>query len=194
MQQQVEGRASEVVLLQLHVVFATLWLLSAVVVAFLAVPRLRGWLSEPALRSLEGRRPLVVGSLWAFFGGTLITGAWLLSTMTAYEAPFSTNSFSFAAYDDVTRLPYASWYFNTLYLKIFVFLLMGLASVVLAMEAGWQAQRDVASQAPRVSRRTLWTSVAVVGGGTALIGLCVTILKYTHELIEAANAARVFGG
>ena len=232
----VEGSSLEVFLLQLHVIMAVGWLLLVGALAFIAVPRLRRMLSVLALQTLEVRRSLVTSSMWTTFGGTVITGAWLLSEQTAYEAPFSTSNFSFADYDSVTRLPYAAMYFNALYLKLLIFLVMTGASVVLAMEAARQAQaaqsaagdddevdmwakgvhfdeyghvlRDDPPQtvatatapAPArtapvgVSQRVLWGCVAVMVGGTGAIGVCVTILKYCHELIETANAARILGG
>jgi hypothetical protein len=129
-------------------------------------------------------------------------------------------------------------YFNALYVKILVFLLMAGASTVLAMEAARQSQAaqdaigdedevdmwasgvhfdefghvlhepkaggtstaEVAvATRPRtepvgISQRMLWAGVAVMVGGTGVIGVCVTILKYCHELIETANAARILGG
>jgi hypothetical protein len=234
----VEGKTFEVFLLQIHVVLASLWLLLVGLISFIAVPRLRRMLSTLALQTLEVRRAFLTSSMWIAFGGTLITGTWLLNTQTAYKAPFSTSNFSFSAYDNITRLPYASMYFNALYIKILLFLVMAGASMVLAMEAARQAQAaqdsvlgdedeidmwssgvhfdeaghvlhedrpegvvtaTATAAATRtepvgVSQRMLWACVAVMVGGTGVIGLCVTILKYCHELIETANAARILGG
>jgi hypothetical protein len=234
----VQGKSFEVFLLQIHVILASLWLLLVGAISFIAVPRLRRMLSTLALQTLEVRRSFLTSSMWVAFGSTLITGSWLLTTQTAYKAPFSVSRLSFSAYSNVTRLPYASMYFNALYLKILVFLIMAGASVVLAMEAGRQAQAAqdaafddldeidmwssgvhfdeeghvlhaerpagasttsvVATHAQTaslgISQRMLWACVAVMVGGTGVIGLCVTILKYCHELIETANAARILGG
>jgi hypothetical protein len=217
---------------------ASLWLLLVAAMAFIAVPPLRRMLSTLALQTLEVRRGFLNSSMWVAFGSTLITGTWLLTTQTAYKAPFSANRFSFNAYDEITRLPYASMYFNALYVKILVFLVMTGASTVLAMEAARQAQtaqdaigdenevdmwatgvhfdeyghvlHDDRPSAPAqagtavatrahveplgISQRALWACVAVMVGGTGVIGVCVTILKYCHELIETANAARILGG
>jgi hypothetical protein len=146
------------------------------------------------------------------------------------------SKFSFSAYDNITRLPYASMYFNALYIKILVFLVMAGASMVLSLEAARQSQaaqdaigdedeidmwaggvhfdefghvlhderpapvaESRSAAATRVvpvgiSQRALWACVAVMVGGTGVIGLCVTILKYCHELIETAKAARILGG
>ncbi|MGQ0624534.1 MAG: hypothetical protein ACT4PP_07775 [Sporichthyaceae bacterium] len=39
---------------------------------------------------------------------------------------------------------------------------------------------------PRAGALVLWSSVAVLGAGTLAIGLCVTLVKYFHELARAA--------
>ncbi|MGQ0623443.1 MAG: hypothetical protein ACT4PP_02120 [Sporichthyaceae bacterium] len=59
-------------------------------------------------------------------------------------------------------------------------------------ESGAVAQRSVA--AVGVSARTLWLSVVALVGGAVSVGFCVTVLKYTHELIETARAATILGG
>jgi hypothetical protein len=45
-----------------------------------------------------------------------------------------------------------------------------------------------------VSPRALWVAAGVLLAGTASIGVCVTLLKYLHELIESTVAATVLGG
>lgn len=40
----------------------------------------------------------------------------------------------------------------------------------------------------------LWASVVVLAFGAGGIGLCVTVLKYCHELVEAAVAASILSG
>jgi hypothetical protein len=45
-----------------------------------------------------------------------------------------------------------------------------------------------------LSPRTLWVAAGVLLAGTASIGVCVTLLKYLHELIESTVAATVIGG
>jgi hypothetical protein len=226
----VEGRLFEVFLLQSHVAAASLWLVLAVVMAFLAVPRLRRMMSVLTLHTLEVRRGFLQSTMWAAFAVTLGSGIYLLRTQTAYPAPFSV-----AKWDAVTTLPYAQTYFTALYVKILLFLLMGGATVVLVMEANRRAQmsddadglelesddefwermkfRDVeadpadvavAGAAPEpaagtavqakpraaaagVSPRTLWACLGVVLGGLAAVGVCVTLLKYCHELIETVT-------
>jgi hypothetical protein len=41
-----------------------------------------------------------------------------------------------------------------------------------------------------VNSRTLWICILVMAGGMGAIGVCVTVLKYTHELIEMLVAAK----
>lgn len=257
----VEGSKFEVFLLQAHVVAAITWLLLAGAMAFLAVPRLRRMLSALALHAMEVRRGVLASGVWVSFGVTLITGTWLLNTRTAYEAPFSTSSFSLSAWDRITALPYAQTYFAALYVKILAFLVMGGASVLLMAEAArqstaaqgaapldldddddmWsrgvrfdeqghvisgrarpgsratpapedeadaavagQALGSVAGTAVAARRRstspaglrarTLWTCVAVMLAGSGVITVAVTVLKYTHELIETAAAESILRG
>jgi hypothetical protein len=227
----VEGSTFEVFILQAHFASASVWLLTVLVMAFLAVPRLRKMCSTLTLHTLEVRRGFITSLMWAMFAAILITGVYLLRQQTAYAAPWS-----WSAWENVTKLPYATQYFTTLYLKIIIFVVMAAASVVLMMEAarqarlagdagpGFDADDDefwgrlqlqsaddpgegtgnrgssgggaggataVASQEARskivaqgVSPRTLWLCVFAVAGGMGAIGVCVTVLKYTHELIE----------
>ena len=92
------------------------------------------------VHTLEVRRGFLTSSLWASFAGTLGTGLYLLATQTAYKAPFSTERFSFSAWDKITGLPYAQTYFLLLYGKILMFGVMAVASVILMLEANRQAQ------------------------------------------------------
>ena len=231
----VEGRTFEVFLLQAHFAAASIWLLMVTVMAFLAVPRLRRMLSVLTLHTLEVRRGFLNSVMWAMFAAVLGTGIYLLRTQTAYAAPWSKS-----AWDNITKLPYASMYFTTLYIKILLFVIMAAASVVLMQEAARQARLagdtsggmgdadddefwgrlqvpdgldDVAGIADRrpdagaatkvqtakrrapttsqgVSARTLWLCVFAVAGGMGAVGACVTVLKYTHELIEMLVAAK----
>jgi hypothetical protein len=230
----VEGSTFEVFILQAHLASASIWMLLVLVMAFLAVPRLRKMLSILTLHTLEVRRGFLNSFMWAMFGAILITGVYLLRQQTAYGAPWSKS-----AWDNVTKLPYATLYFSTLYIKILIFALMAAASVILTMEAarqarlagdaggGFEADDDefwgrlqlqstdestggpagaggrggtatavkTARAKPKivtegVSPRTLWLCVFVVAGGMGAIGICVTVLKYTHELIEMLVAAK----
>ena len=234
----VEGSNFEVLLLQAHVAAASIWLLMVTVMAFLALPRLRRMCSVLTLHALEVRRGFLASLMWAMFGVVVGTGVYLLRTQTAYEAPWSPS-----AWDDITKLPYASTYFTTLYVKIAIFVVMAAASVVLAQEAARQARlagdiglngadgadddldvwgrlpalgpdgnfvaetlAPAADAAPAtavqvrpraaagVSPRMLWACVAVVAGGMGAVGVCVTVLKYTHELIEMLVAAKTISG
>jgi hypothetical protein len=56
-----------------------------------------------------------------------------------------------------------------------------------------QARRRT-SGAVGVSARTLWVAAGVLLAGSAGIGVCVTLLKYLHELIESTVASTVLGG
>jgi hypothetical protein len=54
--------------------------------------------------------------------------------------------------------------------------------------------RRRSTAAAGISPRTLWVAAGVLLAGTASIGVCVTLLKYLHELIESTVAATVLGG
>lgn len=232
----VEGKLSEVFFLQTHVGAASAWLLLSLLMAFLAVPRLRKMLSVLTLHTIEVRRGFLESTLWAAFLVTLGTGIYLLTVQTAYDAPFSISK-----WNSVTTLPYAQTYFVALYVKILIFLAMAAATVVLVKEANRRAQTaedsddlgfedddafwermkfrsveadddDIAVASsvtegstagtavkakPKaavahqgVTPRTLWVCVGVVLGGMAGVGVCVTLLKYCHELIEAVAALK----
>lgn len=198
LQYVVEGSTFEVFLLQLHVASAGIWTLLALMMAFLAVPRLRQTLSVLAVHTLEVRRGFLVSLLWATFGGTLGTGLYLLGTQTAYEAPFSVKNFSFSDWDKITVLPYAQSYFLVLYGKILIFGLMAAASVLLMLEAGRKAQlAQDAESLDRDDDDDMWSKgvhfdeeghvlhdedLAVAGGATASVTR--TAVKAQHRSSE----------
>jgi hypothetical protein len=195
----VEGSTFEVFLLQLHLATAALWILLALMMAFLAVPRLRQTLSVLAVHTLEVRRGALVSLLWASFAATLGTGLYLLGTQTAYDAPFSAKNFSFSDWDKITKLPYAQSYFLVLYGKILVFGLMAAASVLLMMEAGRRAQlAQDAESLDRDDDDDMWSKgvhfdeeghviheedLAVAGGATASVTrTAVRAQRRTHDM------------
>lgn len=155
-------------------------------------------------QTLEVRRRDLTSSMWTTFGRP---DHRRLAALRAdrLRRPVSTSSFSFSNYDNITRLPYTAVHFNALYIKILVFLIMTGAGMVLAYghvlhdEVLTSGDRPAGSIQVRtlpvgVSQRALRGCLAVMVGGSGVIGICVTILKYCHELIETATAARILGG
>lgn len=140
---QADGNVLDVLLLQAHVIAAGFWLLSCVLVALMAVPTLRKLPAPSFLHELQVRRELVIGVLWATFAVTLGTGTYLLFQQAAYDPPLSTSE-----WDQLEFLPYGLPYYYALYGKIALFLLMGGASLILAMEANRAAQYSEAHGGP----------------------------------------------
>lgn len=140
---QADGNVLDVLLLQAHVIAAGFWLLSCVLVALMAVPALRKIPAPSFLHELQVRRELVIGVLWATFAVTLGTGTYLLFQQAAYDPPLSGSE-----WDQLEFLPYGLPYYYALYGKIALFLLMGGASLILAMEANRVARYSEAHGGP----------------------------------------------
>jgi hypothetical protein len=228
----VTGRVTDVTLLWVHSVFASLWFVAVAALALLAFPRFRQRLSPLGIHRIEDR----LGTLMrALFGTTLLvvgTGIYLLVKQTAYRTPWSPS-----AARAVFRLPYGEPYFLALAVKLAVYAVMVVASVAVSREALRRSTLrldDVtpgppAAVAPRAAPgRSLWddlpaprrsggmlvrerttavpaepqpapllssdrsprlraAGLSIVAGG-AVIWICVTLLKYFHELAEASRA------
>lgn len=138
-----DGSILDVLMLQFHVVTASFWLISCVLVSLIAVPALRRLPSAGFLHELQVRRELVLGVLWATFVITLGTGTYLLFRQAAYDPPLSGSDF-----DDLRDQPYGLPYYYALYAKIAIFLVMGAASLILAMEANRAAAISEAAGGP----------------------------------------------
>ena len=177
--QRIQARLVEVILLWGHAVAAGAWLLAAGLVAALALPALRRRLSTFGLHRLEDRFAVLVKGLWTATAVLVGSGTYLLVNQTAYDTPFSTDRL-----DAVFRLPYGKPYFLALGVKLGVYAVMLAASAVLLREARRQLR---VSDAPVVPATVRVGATAMVGGTVAL-SLSITLLKYFHELIEAARA------
>lgn len=138
-----DGNLLDVLMLQFHVVTAAFWLISCVLVSLIAVPALRRLPSAGFLHELQVRRELVLGVLWGTFVITLGTGTYLLFQQAAYDPPLSGSDF-----DALRDQPYGLPYYYALYAKIAIFLIMGAASLILAMEANRVAQFSEAGGGP----------------------------------------------
>lgn len=125
-----DGNFLHVVMLQVHVVMATVWALSAILAALMAVPQLRRIPSAFGLHVLQVKRLLLVEVLWGSYVLAFGTGTWLLFKQATYRPPFTGSDWS-----QLRRQPYGLPYYYALYGKILLFLLMGVASVVLARGA-----------------------------------------------------------
>jgi hypothetical protein len=222
-----KGSFLDVVMLQAHVITASIWLLCAALVALMAVRRLRRVPSALGLHSLQVRREMLTTILWGTYALALSSGIYLLFQQAAYDPPLSGKD-----WDVLEGLPYGVPYFYALYGKIILFLLMGLATLSLSVKANraakaseaaggpvdptWDSEdsvflddevlpggRDlsyvessvraapVSTMAPsrknvEESVRGGWFAVAVLAVGALGVALCVTLIKYFHELSKAA--------
>lgn len=138
------GEFFDVFMLQSHVAMASAWLIVALIVAVMSVPRLRKLPSASGLHALQVRRAAIGSALFGLYLLTLSTGIYLMFQQAAYDDP-PVNG------DDWNALeakPYAVPYFYALYGKIGIFLVMGLATYVLAREAKKASKESEASGGP----------------------------------------------
>jgi len=138
-----KGNFFHVVMLQVHVIFASTWLLAAVLSALVAVPQLRRVPSAFGLHILQVRRQLLVSIMWATYVVTLGTGLWLLFKQAIYDPPITGSDFS-----ALRHQPYGLPYYYALYTKIGLFVLMGVASYLLSTQAVRAAAQSEAEGGP----------------------------------------------
>lgn len=197
-----------------HSTVAFVWFACVAVLAVLAVPRARQFLSATGLHRVERRFDLLVKGTWVTTGLVLGSGTYLVLNKTAYSAPFTSSSI-----EAVFKLPYARPYFLALAAKIALYLVMAAATFPLvrgaqrrmlvrdasppapeppllddALPARGGVACDVRTELPAIvfaqaaqHHRGPAFAVGVVAAGGVGIALCVTILKYLHELIETAR-------
>jgi hypothetical protein len=139
-----EGSFIDVVMLQLHVIMATTWLILAVIVALMSVPKLRRIPSALGLHTLQVHRATVTSALWGLYLMSLSTGTYLLFQQAAYDPPLSGDE-----WNRLDEMPYALPYYYALYGKIILFAVMGLASYVLSREAKRASKESEASGGPK---------------------------------------------
>jgi hypothetical protein len=208
----ISASITDVAVLFGHGAVAAGWFVCVALLSALALPGARRFLSTAGCHHLERRLDLIVKATWVTTGLVLGSGTYLTLTKTAYDAPFSSREV-----DAVFALPYGKPYFLTLTAKIVLYLLMVAAGVPLVRGARRRmlssgSVPDVSPPAPargtadtpagggvatavrpapsRVVRRPSGpgpVSATVVLAGGVGIAVCVTILKYLHELIESAR-------
>jgi hypothetical protein len=190
-----------------HTSVAIAWFLCVGLLVAVTLPGVRRFLSPAGLHQLERRLDLLVKATWVTTGLVLGSGTYLTLNQTAYEAPFSSSDA-----EAVFKLPYGKPYFLALGTKIALYLLMAASTILLVRGArrrllssddvppirevpvpttgGGAVAVEVRTIAPakvRTQERLPLGAVGVVAGGGVGIAICVTILKYLHELIESAR-------
>lgn len=233
----IKGHARDPLILGLHSLLAMAWLAIMGLLIVLALPTLRRLLSEDLLHAVEVRWDTLVRTTTALVAGTVLTGTYLLLKATAYRTPWTP-----ARVQVVFRLPYGEPYFLALAVKLAIYAVMVVASLVVIAEArrrtflvdGLPAGSGAGSglsdddyddasiwddvpayagptsptsptRAHTLVRASSSTSVVgrtvseaeapsariaafVIGGGATVVVVCVTLLKYFHELVEASRA------
>jgi hypothetical protein len=196
-----------------HTSLAIAWFACVGLLVALTLPGARGFLSATGLHRLERRLDLIVKAAWVTTGLVLGSGTYLTLNQTAYATPFSTSAAE-AVFKLPYGKPYflALGTKIALYLLMAAAtfpLVRGARRRLLVRDApapavvavppspgittGGGVACDVRTEAPPALERPIRTSrglaaaVAVVAGGGVGIAVCVTILKYLHELIESAR-------
>lgn len=222
------GSLFDVLMLQVHVTTASAWIVLVVLAVLVAVPQFRRIPSAFGLHVLQVRRRELAAGVWISYGATLASGTYLLFQHSIYDPPVSGSDWT-----ELEAQPYGVPYYYSLYAKIGLFLLMGVATALLARQAALAAAAseaeggpidmdpdydedewvvgpegdldgelaDAPEQTPTsgvavLARRRaaaagfpaagLWGAVATIAVGLGAIGLCVTLIKYFHELSKAA--------
>jgi hypothetical protein len=137
------GNFFHIVMLQLHVILASVWAILAILTALVAIPQLRRIPSAIGLHVLQVKRELLLNALWGTYVLTLSTGVWLLYKQAPFDPPISGSDWT-----QLKHEPYGLPYYYALYTKIGLFLLMGVATWLLAMEAARAAKESEAAGGP----------------------------------------------
>ena len=212
---ELSASPGDVALLFGHISAAAGWFACVALLAALALPGPRRFLSTAGRHGLERRLDLIVKATWVATGLVLGSGVYLTFTQTAYDAPLSSS-----AMDAVFALPYGRPYFLALTAKVALYALMLGASIPLVLGARRRLLSGADASAPELTPVDLEPiSVTAPGGGVACdvrvrtaplpalaeapgsgrlgavmilagamgVAVCVTILKYLHQLIESAR-------
>ena len=209
-------KPKDVALLLGHTGVAVAWFACAGLLLLLALPGGRRWLSPAGCHRLERRFDEIVKATAVATGLVLASGVYLTLKQTAYKAPLSSRAVH-AAFALPWGRPYFLTLAVKigLYLAMAAatvplvgearrrMLSSGEAPAVIRSPWGPRSgtgdrsavavaepEVDAPEAEPQVDRGapgTIRLAAATVAAGGAGVWLCVTILKYLHELIEAAR-------
>jgi hypothetical protein len=119
-----------VAVLWLHTMVAVLWGIAVALLALLAVPAGRRFLSEYGTTVLDGHLDRITRTVWWLTGLVVATGIYNLVKSVAYRVPLSLEQAR-----RLFRLPYAQPYYLSLTIKLAAYAVMIGATVPLIAEA-----------------------------------------------------------
>ena len=208
-----------VAVLWLHTIVAIAWGFIIALLALLALPGSRRFLSEHGANMLDGRLDKIARAAWWMTGLVVGTGIYNMINSVAYRVPLSPDQAS-----RLFRLPYAQPYYLSLAVKLAAYAVMIGATIPLIREARRRAtleadtvvslpddpspwenpekpggpvavrtKQAVAVEAdwarPAASDGRARLPVAIMLVGGAVIITAVTLLKYFHLLGELSRLA-----
>jgi len=138
-----ESEPLGVAILWLHSMVAVGWGIAIALLALLALPAGRRFLSEYGATLLDGRLDRIVRATWWLTGLVVATGIYNLVKSVAYRVPLSPEQAR-----RLFRLPYAEPYYLALSIKLAAYAVMIGATVPLIREARRRAALAEADAAP----------------------------------------------
>jgi hypothetical protein len=124
------GEAVGVSVLWIHTMVAIAWAIAVALLALLAVPAGRRFLSEHGSTALDGRLDRIARGVWWLTGLVVATGIYNLVNSVPYRVPLSPDEAG-----RLFRLPYARPYYFALGVKLAVYAVMIGATIALVGEA-----------------------------------------------------------
>jgi hypothetical protein len=140
-----QGEPLGVAVLWVHSMLAILWGIAVGLLALLAVPAGRRFLSEYGTNLADGRLDKIARTAWWLTGLVVATGIYNLVESVAYRVPLSPDQAT-----RLFRLPYAEPYYLTLAVKLAAYAVMIGVSIPLIREARRRATTAEAGPAPTV--------------------------------------------
>jgi hypothetical protein len=140
-----QGEPLGVAVLWVHSMLAILWGIAVGLLALLAIPAGRRFLSEYGTNLLDGRLDKIARTAWWLTGLVIVTGIYNLVESVAYRVPLSPDQAT-----RLFRLPYAEPYYLTLGVKLLAYAVMIGVSVPLIREARRRAATASAGPAATV--------------------------------------------
>jgi len=155
-----------VAVLWVHTMFAVGWGIAIALLALLALPAGRRFLSDYGTNLLDGRLDRIARAAWWLTGFVVATGIYNMVKSVAYRVPLSP--------DQVTRLfrlPYAKPYYLALAAKLAMYAVMIGATIPLIREARRQAALDEAEAIDLAAEdHSPWEPVRTDGGDSGADG------------------------